>query len=76
MWLTPRSVRRPPVRWERNTGSAGPAQVQHAATCRSQFRVTVGTIFEKSHVPLHQWLQAFYLLAGSKKGTSSTARWA
>lgn len=39
--------------------------------CRKQFRVTVGTIFEKSHVPLHLWLQAFYLVAGSKKGISS-----
>jgi transposase-like protein len=39
--------------------------------CRSQFRVTVGTIFEKSHVPLHIWLQAFFLMAGSKKGISS-----
>lgn len=39
--------------------------------CRKQFRVTVGTIFEKSHVPLHLWLQAFYLIAGSKKGISS-----
>jgi transposase-like protein len=39
--------------------------------CRQQFRVTVGTIFEKSHVPLHVWLQAFYLLAGSKKGISA-----
>jgi transposase-like protein len=39
--------------------------------CRSQFRVTVGTIFEKSHVPLHIWLQAFFLMAGSKKGISA-----
>ncbi len=39
--------------------------------CRQQFRVTVGTIFEKSHVALHLWLQAFYLLCGSKKGISS-----
>ena len=29
--------------------------------CRKQFRVTVGTIFEKSHVPLHVWLQAYLL---------------
>ena len=36
--------------------------------CRKQFRVTVGTIFEKSHVPLHLWLQAFYLIAGIKEG--------
>lgn len=39
--------------------------------CRKQFRVTVGTIFEKSHVPMHMWLQAFYLIAGSKKGISA-----
>lgn len=39
--------------------------------CRKQFRVTVGTIFEQSKVPLHLWLQAFYLIAGSKKGISS-----
>lgn len=39
--------------------------------CRQQFRVTVGTIFEKSHVKLHLWLQAFYLIAGSKKGISA-----
>jgi transposase-like protein len=47
--------------------------------CRKQFRVTVDTIFEKSHVPLHIWLQAFFLLAGARKAsapTSSTALWA
>jgi hypothetical protein len=31
----------------------------------------MGTIFESSHVPLHIWLQAMYLIAGSKKGISS-----
>jgi transposase-like protein len=39
--------------------------------CRKQFRVTVGTIFEKSHIALHLWLQAVYLIASSKKGISS-----
>lgn len=39
--------------------------------CRKQFNVKVGTIFEKSHVAMHLWLQAFYLIAGSKKGISS-----
>ena len=39
--------------------------------CRKQFNVKVGTIFEKSHVAMHIWLQAFYLLVGSKKGISS-----
>jgi transposase-like protein len=39
--------------------------------CRKQFRVTVGTVFEASHVPLHVWLQAVALLTASKKGISS-----
>jgi transposase-like protein len=39
--------------------------------CRKQFNVKVGSIFEKSHVPMHVWLQAFFLIAGSKKGVSS-----
>jgi transposase-like protein len=39
--------------------------------CRKQFRVTVGTVFESSHVPLHIWLQAVALLTSSKKGISS-----
>lgn len=39
--------------------------------CLAQHRVTVGTVFESSHVPLHKWLQAAYLLASSKKGISS-----
>jgi transposase-like protein len=39
--------------------------------CRKPFTVRMGTIFESSKVPLHLWLQAMYLLAGSKKGISS-----
>jgi transposase-like protein len=39
--------------------------------CRKPFRVTVGTVFEASHVPLRLWLQATHLLASSKKGISS-----
>jgi transposase-like protein len=41
------------------------------AACRKQFTVTVGTIFESSHIPLHKWLWAFYLLCASKKGMSA-----
>jgi hypothetical protein len=33
--------------------------------------VTVGTVFERSKVPLHQWMQAVYLICSSKKGCSS-----
>ena len=39
--------------------------------CRKQFTVTVGTIFEGSHIPLHKWLIAIYLICSSKKGISS-----
>lgn len=39
--------------------------------CRKQFTVTVGTVFESSHVPLHKWMQAAYLLSSSKKGFSA-----
>lgn len=39
--------------------------------CRKPFTVKIGTIFEASHVPLNVWLQAIYLIAGSKKGISS-----
>jgi transposase-like protein len=40
-------------------------------SCRQQSRVTVGTVFEASHVKLHVWLQAAYLMCSSKKGVSS-----
>src|SRR5271166_2447597 len=39
--------------------------------CRKQFSVKVGTVFEDSHVPMHLWLQAVYLMCSSKKGVSS-----
>jgi transposase-like protein len=42
-----------------------------AAACGKQFSVTVGTLFERSHVPLHKWLLAVHLLCASKKGHSS-----
>ena len=39
--------------------------------CQKPFSVTVGTVFEDSHVPLHKWLYAAHLLTASKKGISS-----
>lgn len=39
--------------------------------CRKPFTVKVGTIFEGSKVQMHVWLQAMYLIAGSKKGISA-----
>ncbi|MFI5168048.1 MAG: IS1595 family transposase [Thermoanaerobaculales bacterium] len=39
--------------------------------CRKQFTVTVGTIFEDSHIPLNKWLFATDLICSSKKGISA-----
>ena len=39
--------------------------------CRKPFTVKVGTIFESSHVKLHIWLQAIFLICASKKGISA-----
>ena len=39
--------------------------------CRKPFTVRMRTIFESSHVPMHIWLQAIYLICASKKGIST-----
>jgi transposase-like protein len=39
--------------------------------CRDKFTVRTGTVFERSHIPLHKWLLATHLMAASKKGISS-----
>jgi transposase-like protein len=39
--------------------------------CREQFTVTVGTVFERSKIPLNKWLLATHLLCASKKGMSA-----
>ncbi len=45
--------------------------LRRCGPCKRQFTVTVGTVFESSHVKLHMWLQAVYLMCSSKKGISS-----
>jgi transposase-like protein len=45
--------------------------LRRCGQCKKQFTVKVGTVFESSHVPLHQWLQAVYLMCSSKKGISA-----
>ena len=52
-------------------GSATRSGMHECYACRKQSRATVGTVFESSHVPVHMWLQATYLLCSSKKGISS-----
>jgi transposase-like protein len=39
--------------------------------CQKPYSVTVGTVYESSHIPLHKWLYATHLLTSSKKGISA-----
>src|SRR5947209_11107572 len=39
--------------------------------CKEDFTVRTGTIFERSHVPLHKWIYAMYLVVTARKGISS-----
>jgi transposase-like protein len=43
----------------------------NGAACREQFTVTVGTVFERSKLPLTKWLAVLFLLTSSKKGLST-----
>jgi transposase-like protein len=43
----------------------------HCAQCREKFTVRTGTLYERSHIPLHKWLLATHLLTSSKKGISA-----
>lgn len=59
--LTPRPDSKRPVR----------PGVYKCKSCRKQFTVTVGTIFEGSRIPMNKWLVAIYLMCASKKGISA-----
>ena len=39
--------------------------------CHGQFTVMMGTLYERSHIPLHKWLLATHLMTSSKKGMSA-----
>jgi len=45
--------------------------VHKCASCRKQFTVRIGSVFEDSHIPLNKWLMAIHLMTSSKKGVSS-----
>jgi transposase-like protein len=47
------------------------AGLRRCGPCKREFTVTVGTIFERSHIKLHKWFQAAHLMASSKKGISA-----
>lgn len=52
-------------------GKAHRAGLMKCKDCRKQFSVTVGTVFERSKVPLNKWLLATHLMCASKKGMSA-----
>lgn len=52
-------------------GKAHRAGLYQCNECREQFSVTVGTVFERSKVPLNKWLLATHLMCASKKGMSA-----
>jgi transposase-like protein len=45
--------------------------LRYCRDCAGHFTVTVGTVFERSHIPLHKWVLANYLMNASKKGMSA-----
>jgi len=51
--------------------SGGREGLYQCNNCREQFTVTVGTVFERSKVPLNKWLLCNHLLVSSKKGISA-----
>lgn len=52
-------------------GKAHRPGLYYCAACNGQFTVTVGTVMERSKIPLSKWLMAMHLMASSKKGISA-----
>ena len=52
-------------------GKAHRPGLYNCMECRKQFTVTVGSVFERSKIPLNKWLLATFLMASSKKGMSA-----
>ena len=55
----------------RSKGKTTRAGLWNCRACRKPFTVRMGTIFESSHVPMHIWLQAMYMMCSSKKGIAT-----
>jgi transposase-like protein len=47
----------------------------YCGACKKQFTVTVGTVFERSKIPLSKWWLAVHLISSSKKGISAHQLW-
>jgi transposase-like protein len=60
-----------PARITKLAGKSTRPGVYKCKECAKPFSVTVGTVFERSHIPLNKWLLAVHLMAASKKGISA-----
>jgi len=56
-------------------GKSTRAGVYKCKGCEKPFTATIGTVYERSHIPLHKWLLATHLLCASKKGISAHQLW-
>jgi transposase-like protein len=52
-------------------GESNRPGMYYCRACEKQFTVTIGTVYERSHIPLHKWVTAMHLMASSKKGISA-----
>lgn len=52
-------------------GKAHRAGLYYCAACNGQFTVTVGTVLERSKIPLSKWLFAMHLMGASKNAMSA-----
>src|SRR5882724_282422 len=74
LWLQGPVCPRCGVMGDRITKLAGKSTrpgVYKCKDCRKPFSVTVGTVMERSHIPLSKWVLAATLMAASKKGFSA-----
>jgi transposase-like protein len=56
-------------------GESTRAGLYKCRACQKPFTATMGTLYERSHIPLHKWLLATHLMASSKKGMSAHQLW-
>lgn len=56
-------------------GESTRAGLYKCRPCQKPFTATMGTLYERSHIPLHKWLLATHLMAASKKGISAHQLW-
>lgn len=57
------------------TGKSTRPGLYKCRDCRKPFTATMGSVFEKSHIPLHKWLLATHIMCSSKKGVSAHQLW-